>query len=202
MSDLEILDNIIPLKFQNEIKETINSNNFQWYFYNSVFGENEIMNPKNKKITETPGIVHTIFMLPQKINSGHYKMCLKLLHYVRNYKKFELKDILRIRIRRTLQTVNHSFEKHNIPHVDLDEADNYKSLIYYVEDSDGDTVLFNDKWNKGDPTALDTKNLNEYKRISPKQGRCVMFNGHVFHAGNNPINYVKRTVINLDFKIK
>ena len=52
MSDLEILDNIIPLKFQNEIKETINSNNFQWYFYNSVFGENEIMNPKNKKITE------------------------------------------------------------------------------------------------------------------------------------------------------
>jgi len=202
MSDLEILDNIIPLKFQNEIKETINSNNFQWYFYNSVFGENEIMNPKNKKITETPGIVHTIFMLPQKINSGHYKMCLKLLHYVRNYKKFELKDILRIRIRRTLQTVNHSFEKHNIPHVDLDEADNYKSLIYYVEDSDGDTVLFNDKWNNGDPTALDTKNLNECKRISPKQGRCVMFNGHVFHAGNNPINYVKRTVINLDFKIK
>ena len=62
--------------------------------------------------------------------------------------------------------------------------------------------MFKKKKKKGDPVSLDTENLNEYKRISPKQGRCVLFDGHVFHAGNNPINYVKRTVINLDFKIK
>jgi hypothetical protein len=193
MYDVEILDDVIPLMFQNDIKETVNGNMFQWYFYNSIYGEKEIMKPKNPKIKETPGMVHTVFM---------FNMCLKLLHYVRNHKKFELGDVLRIRIRRTLQTPNHSFEKHNIPHVDLDEASDYKSLIYYVEDSDGDTVLFKNKWKKGDPVSLDTENLNEYKRISPKQGRCVLFDGHVFHAGNNPINYVKRTVINLDFKIK
>lgn len=202
MYNVEILDDVIPLIFQNHIKETINDNTFQWYFYNSVYGETEIMKPKNPKITETPGIIHTVFMLPQEINSPKFHMCLKLLHYVRNYKKFELGDMLRIRIRRTLQTPNHTFEKHNIPHVDLDEASNYKSLIYYVEDSDGDTVLFKNKWKKGDSVSLDTENLNEYKKISPKQGKCVLFDGHVFHAGNNPINYIKRTVINFDFKIK
>tara|TARA_R100001086_G_scaffold116448_1_gene59708 strand:- start:1373 stop:1981 length:609 start_codon:yes stop_codon:yes gene_type:complete len=202
MNNVEILNNVIPLKFQKEIISTIDDNNFEWYFYDSVYGESEIMNPKNPIVTETPGLIHTIFMLPGGVNSKYFNMCLKLLHYIRNYKKFILGDVLRIRIRRTLKTPNHNFKKHNIPHVDLTETDDYKSLIYYVEDSDGDTVLFNNKWSAGDSPALDSLDLDENKRISPKQGRCILFDGHVFHAGNNPINYIKRTVINFDFKIK
>ena len=57
------------------------------------------------------------------------------------------------------------------------------SIIYYVNNSDGDTFFFD-------------KKLNTVKRISPRQGRAVVFNSNMRHAACCPINSVYRQVIN------
>ena len=63
----------------------------------------------------------------------------------------------------------------------------YKSLIYYVNDSDGDTIFFND-------------NLKEIKRVNPKKGKAVLFDSNILHCGSNPINTLNRVVINFIFE--
>tara|TARA_X000001388_G_scaffold76600_1_gene74385 strand:+ start:1116 stop:1667 length:552 start_codon:yes stop_codon:yes gene_type:complete len=69
-------------------------------------------------------------------------------------------------------------------HTDLNFE--HSVCLYYVNDSDGDTVLFED----------DKK--TELKRVTPKKGRVVFFNGLIPHCSSRPaIN--SRAVINFDF---
>lgn len=194
---IKILDKLVHPKIQLKIKETLDSDTFPWYYYETVLSDKEINTPGNKNITLTPAFVHTLFILPKGVNSESYQF---FVDAVLTDLNIPITDVLRIRIRRTSQRKNHNENKYNYPHVDLEDEDNYKSLVYYVEDSDGDTFFFDKTYKKGDATFLN-KDYKTIKRVQPKQGRAIYFDGNIYHAGNNPINYDKRTVINFDFTI-
>ena len=49
------------------------------------------------------------------------------------------------------------------------------ALLYYVNDSDGDTIIYENK-----------KTLKIKKTIKPKQGRIVIFDGSYWHSGSQP----------------
>ena len=59
---------------------------------------------------------------------------------------------------------------------------------YYINDSEGDTVFFDD-------------NKKEIKRVSPKKGRIVFFNGNQLHSGSYPTN-TPRFILNFNFNGK
>ena len=59
--------------------------------------------------------------------------------------------------------------------------------LYYVNDSDGDTVFFDD-------------NNNEIKRVSPKKGRIAFFDGSIRHTASSPSSI--RAIINVCFSGK
>jgi len=82
----------------------------------------------------------------------------------------------------------HSSDENAIAHPHLDsEFENILSCIYYVNDTSGDTVLFND-----DKSVL--------KRISPKKGTGVLFDANILHAGCFPKDENKpRIIINFIF---
>ena len=195
---IKILNNLVPKNRQKEIKKTLDSDTFPWYYYDTILSDKEINKPGNKHITLTPAYVHTLFILPNGINSDAYAF---FVDSILSDLNIPITEVLRIRIRRTMQHSNHDLEKYNYPHVDLKDETNYKSLIYYVEDSDGDTFFFDKTYQKGDPTFLD-KGYKTLKRVSPKQGKAIYFDGNIYHSGNNPVKYDKRTVINFDFKIQ
>jgi hypothetical protein len=67
-------------------------------------------------------------------------------------------------------------DHYNQPHVDI-SAPTY-SMVYYLNDSDGDTVLFNEKYS---PDNKEPITLTVKQRISPKKNRAVIFDG-VKHA--------------------
>ena len=82
-------------------------------------------------------------------------------------------------------------ERPSIPHVDT-----YKDhlvLLYYVNDSDGDTLLYSNKYNEQEDNDMIVEH-----RISPKAGRAVLFNGNAYHSFYYPNKNNTRSVININ----
>lgn len=84
------------------------------------------------------------------------------------------------------------FSDNSITHVHSDLGFSYKknapdySIMYYVNDSSGDTIFFND----------DKKVI---KRVSPKKGTGVVFNPTILHSGQCPQTHVPRFSLYMHF---
>lgn len=62
-------------------------------------------------------------------------------------------------------------QEHMKPHIDFDVP--HTVVLYYLNDSDGDTLLYN-------------KQGQIMKRVSPKKGRALVFDGSILHSGGIP----------------
>ena len=108
-------------------------------------------------------------------------------------KEANIKPLNIIRVKANMLGRDPDFTANNfkIPHRDYEE-DNVMSLLYYVNDSDGDTCLF-PNFNSYSRT------LGEPVRFSPKKGRTIIFKSNAWHASSCPINNFRRIVINFCF---
>ena len=80
------------------------------------------------------------------------------------------------------------------PH--LDRTTPHWSFIYYVEDSDGDTIIYDYK-SKNENDIPYFEDVKELKRIKPKQGTIVAFDGLHWHTAEQPTKN-KRCIINFN----
>jgi hypothetical protein len=176
---IEVYDGILSKELENEVESLIldltSPPLFPLYYQpNSTFL------PDNPKFTLTPGLVH-------QFKGGPFS----------EYEDF-LSQIL-YNFCSKINIIMHKFSKGRVfvdlpspkpgldlpPHIDMVGLDHWV-LLYYINDSDGDTVLFKD----------DQK--TEIKRVSPKKGRVVFFDGSIFHCGSrSAIN--TRSTINFNF---
>jgi hypothetical protein len=78
------------------------------------------------------------------------------------------------------------------PHVDY-VTPGYVLLIY-VNDSEGDTIMYNETYTGEKPAQL-----TERVRVTPKAGKAVLFNNYIYHAVACPVNNKFRQVINMNF---
>lgn len=203
--DIYVIENIIPLTLQNDIiKRVVNNPNFPWYMIEKI-GHNYFLDDTIKyndsSITDSVGFYHSVAEYG-KVNSAHFDFFRSILFFLESTMKMSVKDIIRIRLRYTHNVSNHSNIKYAPPHVDFEEITNpYKTLIYYVDDADGDTILFDKIFDRNIETydAVAPNNLKTVLRYRPQKGHAVLFNGHRYHSGNFPILYDKRIMINFDF---
>jgi hypothetical protein len=72
---------------------------------------------------------------------------------------------------------------------------NRKTLLYYVNNSDGETVIYNEKY-EGKPIGK----LTVKQRIEPVKGRAVIFDSNQLHSACLPIEKRYRLVINCVFQ--
>lgn len=84
---------------------------------------------------------------------------------------------------------------YNVVHQDSDISS--VSIIYYVNESDGDTWLFNELYQEGVLPKLTLA-----KKVSPKKNRLLVFDGRRYHAASNPRKTRERIVINFVFEGK
>jgi len=80
---------------------------------------------------------------------------------------------------------------YNQPH--MDSTNTTYSMVYYLNDGDGDTFLFNEKY--GDEFS----DFTVMERISPKKNRAVIFEANRYHASSNPSQAENRYVLNWVF---
>jgi hypothetical protein len=79
--------------------------------------------------------------------------------------------------------------KYNIPHTDIVNP-KAKSIIYYVNESDGDTIFFKEN------ESTMKKELNIDVRVAPKMGRVLFFDSYNYHTSSCPETHKYRVIIN------
>jgi hypothetical protein len=104
--------------------------------------------------------------------------------------KIEYESILRIR-RNTSFLCND--RRPSEPHIDNGKS--HLVFLYYVNDSDGDTILYKNKYNKEQDNDMIVDTV-----ISPKAGRGILFDGKTYHSFCYPnINDIRSTInINIE----
>jgi hypothetical protein len=93
------------------------------------------------------------------------------------------------------------------PHIDLDLP--HITALYYINDCDGDTVLYNESY---DPEFYEHSQyylkhhlkgkLTERVRIKPKANRLVVFDGLIYHNSSTPTTSSSRVVMNANFFLR
>ena len=102
--------------------------------------------------------------------------------------KIDKRNVTIVKGRSFLQLpINFKGEREDLPHVDI--VGDHFVMLYYVCDSDGDTIIYNEQ-EKSDSYTVQ-------KRITPKQGRVVLFDGSYYHTAEQPIDNI-RCVVNYD----
>ena len=87
--------------------------------------------------------------------------------------------------------LNLNTDEPDTPHTDM-YRDHFV-ILYYVVDSEGDTIIYNERWNNG----IKPEKYTEKQRVTPKQGRVVIFDGSLYHTAEQSIN-TTRCIVNYD----
>ena len=120
-------------------------------------------------------------------------------------KGFEHDNIWRAKANLYTPVPGFSKEGHHHPHIDHLNRSNYLSCNYFLNDSDGDFIIFNENqkdftetgkvrgtWG-GEPHPDE---LTVMERISPKANSAVIFDGWQYHSSNVPFDSPRRITIN------
>ena len=198
------ISNILPKSLEDDIIKLIENDYFPWFYRDAISlastPEIDIDMPKwdSSKVTVPHGLTHGVYDEENGINSNFFAAARSVLYFLEKEENFEIESLIRIRIRRTLPVEGHTKDHYNLPHVDFYDREAFTTFVYYVDDSDGDTIIFDQKHTVGS-NASKTQVLKEVYRSTPKKGYGLLFDGLQYHAGNSPVDYKTRTIINFDF---
>ena len=181
IDSIYIFDNIIDKQSQTKIQHLL-FDKVRWQFIADV------TKPDNKQ--QRPGFSY--HFITDKTNVFDYhKDVLKIIDAACQKINFKRQDCLQGRsfLQLPLNLKDRSIDA---PHVDADVE--HLVVLYYVNDSDGDTVIYENKF-QGYDKVPHFDDLVEKKRVTPKAGRVVIFNGKHWHTSCQPEHNV-RCIIN------
>ena len=194
LNNIYVFDDIIGLDYQNEIKKKLlGEERFPWYYIEDVSSDDS----GNQK---RGGFTHG-YVSEQGIESDYHHLFLELIK--KSCSKINIKEVNAILGRSFLQLPsNIKREDVDTPHTDI-PVDHFV-MLYYVCDSDGDTIIYNEKCNNLDEyndntNVVKNKIFSIQKKVTPKQGRVVLFNGKLYHTAEQPNNNI-RCVVNYDLR--
>jgi hypothetical protein len=173
-----IIDNVLPKSYANEIKNLLCSDMFPWYFNNEIV-------PTAVDLMDPFQFTHTI-IVNDEARSDVYQLIKPMIYFLEWHTNTKIKKV--IRAKANLITRNNGiFNANKTMHQDNDST--YKSFLYYVDDSDGDTIMFAD----------DKK--TEVLRVTPQANKAVYFDSTIWHTSSIPNVAKKRIIINFVLEV-
>ena len=185
MKETIVIDNVIDEQKQIDFHNAILSGS--WKFINDMSYDNS-GNPSY-------GFNQTFKHPKYGIISNLYELiCVPIINELIEKVKIDIKDIYFTRSFLQLPLRDKYIKEHNGVHVDL-PIDHY-ACVYYCNDSDGDTIIY-EQSTEDTPLGSNDVNLVEHMRVSPKRGRLVMFDGKRYHCSSQPKENL-RCIINFN----
>jgi hypothetical protein len=190
-----IIDDFFPKDIQEMLWTQTENLDFK-YSEDTVGDDFKNFNTKN---ASCPQIVHTLF------NEWYpkYDSFQEILKLFQEYGKKSLKEfgnelfdneynnqlkLYRMKINGLFQRKEKAYHH---PHTDWKLNDSGMTVLYYINNSDGPTYLFN-QFYKDNP-----KRLTVHKKIPPKMGRMIAFEATRYHASSSPFKSPSRFVLNI-----
>lgn len=182
-----IVDNFIPFVMQEEIKKKLLSGieDFDWQFIPDItYGIDA------KESERNPAFRH-LFKKDDKLIK-------ELAKRGANEVNYSTTNVVQARSFLQMPLSNNFLKtKIDLLHVDIHKP--HLVVLYYVVDSDGDTIIVDKQATDNEPIRYDLKatDFDNRVRITPKQGRAVIFDGSYYHTAEQPTNEI-RCIINVD----
>ena len=183
---IKIIDNTLNDSLLTTIQGIIESDKMPWYFI-----ENSAQPSNTELIKQTP-LNYSFFHSVLEANSPEtlsplYDMTYSMSLILKNL--FELKTYNVFSLRWGMTTTINKIHRHT-PHTDMqlhsgDDLIPYKVILFYLNDSDGDTYFY-DKEHK----IIDS--------VTPKENRAVLFDGSMLHSSSKPIKFARRIMLNIN----
>jgi hypothetical protein len=188
------IDDVIPRLYQDQIESETTSEKMAWFFSRESARRVEVA-------TSYGGFSHVAYRFNDQ-NASPSPLTALLLPLLFSYCEkagVPFKTLLRIRL--GLFTQNTAGGPYHNPHVDFYLP--HQNALYYVNDSDGDTFIFNETY---DDVSLERSvdftrdgKFTTARRISPKKGRMIGFDGKHYHASMHPVQSSHRIAIAFSF---
>lgn len=176
-----VIDNVLPTSLADEIELVLTNENFPWYYISDITYSRE---QTEKKV---PGFQHSYYNPDEGSTSSFFSSISCIPHIVFDKLKYNTPKIIRCKSFLQLPLIRDKNYQHNSKHIDLIFP--HTVCLYYVNDTDGDTFIY------------DTTNTTLLQTVTPKKNRVVIFDGMCYHASSLPSSE-KRIIINFDVEIK
>ncbi|NBP00406.1 MAG: hypothetical protein EBU90_09835 [Proteobacteria bacterium] len=197
MTDIQVVENFFPTIILKEVISKVEHSEARWTY--------KVRNPTHSDYYEVykaqkndPNIVEDLSYFQYKFYGSNSTLQDERIAeifktYIQSQFKLNVREILRINC--NITSPYHNFQDHQymMPHIDANIP--HRSLIFYLHDSDGDTVLFDRCY---DGISENITDLKVVKRVKPKKNLCLTFNGLRYHSAS-PSKSILRRIINVNY---
>jgi hypothetical protein len=182
MFETLVIDDFMDKEEQELIKFNLLSR-AKWTFIQDMNGKDDDKHPSY-------GFVHIFKHPDQGIMSEFCEAVLGM--FIPKFKDKANLDVRRVHYSRSflqLPLEAKHYKNRNNVHVDIPQS--HIAAVYYVTDSTGDTIIYDNVYGE------DVKELKRHKTVTPKAGRIVFFDGSRYHCSSQPTDSL-RCIINFD----
>lgn len=189
--DIMHFKNLLPKGYADQLLNDITYFKFPWSYVNDVTYEKEHNNP---------GLAHTAFDAVNNVYSDYFPFFKPMIYSIEEASGKPIKQLLRLRVG---MLMNMSRDIPNSPHVDFLMP--HYTCCYYVDDSDGDTMIYDQRMVQGQ-SSEDTRefaritNFTVADRGPPQFNSACFFDGARYHASSFPKEHGKRIVITVNYQ--
>tara|TARA_X000000950_G_C13735000_1_gene585957 strand:- start:329 stop:904 length:576 start_codon:yes stop_codon:yes gene_type:complete len=185
---IKVIDDFLPQGFADEIESTLIHYAFPWYYRPSI--NNGKPKIQDERFKYAHGFVHNFFNEEDGPMSSYYNLIAPLKHFAEQ-QGIPNKGYHRLKSNLNITIPGWKDGQCQEPHTDMPSP--HTVLIYYVNDCDGDTFIFDKQFDSNNPDQID---FTIKERVSPKKNRALVFDGLYYHAGSYPIEHQARVMIN------
>ena len=203
-SDIVILDDLLPKSTCNRFTQYVTDPMFEWNDFNhiqtsGVYFKEMSFSSEHQFIARDALIKLAYFNNfrdgDRVFDKTTFWLAMAIMDEYARRTGEKVTDIMRVKLNNQTRSNNPNYDTNTHNEIHIDHVEYHKTIVYYINDSDGDTFLFDQKY---DPnrTHYDCKTVG---RVTPKQNRLVCFDGLRYHAPSNPVYYPRRYIMNINF---
>jgi len=176
---MKIIDNALPESLADFVEDITTRFEFQWSYVDDSSGNIEDGKRKFPAFAKPLYNYHDRNQIVDKDNFIRFEPIIQILGTVAEISK----ESYITRARFGMHIPDSSWDSYHGPHID--QRDKHTVVLYYVNDSSGDTYFFDEK-------------LEVIDSVSPKKNRLIVFEGGTSHASSYPQSG-QRITLNLNF---